>query len=425
MTDAARRHSGRVSDVAIIGCGIVGLSIAHQLQARGLGCLLIDPRGPAGGASFGNLGAVAAGNLMPQSGDYRLGDVLHRLFEPLSALKPGWAAVPSRLHWLWRFARQANATCIQVSLDATHRINRLARRAWHDLAEATDLTALIAQTGYLQVYSEDAYFEHMAPTREQMRLRDVPFDLLDARQLHEFEPALSRNLKHGVLQPDALFLRAPDEFCRRLFNRLCARGADTLISDALAIIREGAGYRVSTLRGDVHVDQVVLAAGAWSNDLLRDWGVRLPMVAMQGGHLSYPVRSEMARPVHWMERRLLLSPMASGVRAGTLGGLVPCGRSARPGPLQARHAHVQQVLPALSATPSSQWCSASPCTPDSLPLLGWVPGERIFVATGHGQLGLTQAPVTADWVARLMTGESVEVDLSPYRLDRFQAGACA
>ncbi len=419
MIDAAKRHSGRVSDVAIIGCGIVGLSIAHRLQARGLGCLLIDPRGPAGGASFGNSGAVAVGNLMPLSGAFTLAGLLRSLRDPFSTKKLDWAALPSHLRWLWQFARHADAEGVGASLDATHRINRHARAAWRDLAEEANLTALIAETGYLQAYSDERQFEQAAPAREQLRHRGVELDLLDAHQLHALEPELSNDLKHGVLQRDALFLREPDEFCRRLFNRLCARGADTLMSDAVAIEREGVGYRIRTLRGDVHVDQVVVAAGAWTNELLRDWDVRLPLVALHGCHLAYPVRGNVARPVHWVEGRMLLSPMASGIRVSAMTGIGPSigGRTTSP---QFLDGLARRLLPALSAAPSSEWSSASPCTPDSLPMLGWVRDERIYVATGHGQLGLTQAPITGEWVARVMTGERVAVDLRPYRLDRFQ-----
>ncbi len=83
MSSVSWRPNPRVVDVAVIGCGIVGLSTAFQLQRRGLSCLLIDPRGPAGDASYGNAGAVSVGNLMPASASGTAWPALRGLRDPL------------------------------------------------------------------------------------------------------------------------------------------------------------------------------------------------------------------------------------------------------------------------------------------------------------------------------------------------------
>src|SRR5687768_1398580 len=67
MTSLSQNNAPRVADVAVIGCGIVGLSAAYYLRKRGLSCVLIDAKGPAGETSFGNAGSISVGNVMPQS----------------------------------------------------------------------------------------------------------------------------------------------------------------------------------------------------------------------------------------------------------------------------------------------------------------------------------------------------------------------
>jgi glycine/D-amino acid oxidase-like deaminating enzyme len=63
-----------------------------------------------------------------------------------------------------------------------------------------------------------------------------------------------------------------------------------------------------------------------------------------------------------------------------------------------------------------------PGTPDSLPVIGALPEwPNIIVATGHGHLGLTGAPMTARIVAGIATGERPNLDLSAYGITRFQA----
>jgi D-amino-acid dehydrogenase len=61
-----------------------------------------------------------------------------------------------------------------------------------------------------------------------------------------------------------------------------------------------------------------------------------------------------------------------------------------------------------------------PTTPDTLPVIGPLPNHpSILLAFGHGQLGLTGAPLTGRIIGALAAGESLNIDLTPYRADRF------
>lgn len=424
MTGASvPRRIAHVADVAVIGCGIVGLSTALRLQQRGLSCLLIDPRGPAGDASHGNAGSVSVGNLLPQSLPGTVGRALRGLRRPLSPLQLDWAAFPHYARWLWQFMRQGQAGRVPAIIAALNALNRRAGQAWQDLADGIGASSLLAATGYLHVYSQDETFERAAWAREQLREHAVAFDVLDAPQLRDLEPHIGPLARHGVFQRDSLFVREPGEFCRRLFNRLCARGADSLIAAATEIRNEGAGYRVSTTHGHAHVDQVVVAAGAWSGALLRPLGIRLPLAAARGYHLMYARQQNVARrPTLWAERYMVVSPMESGVRVTGFKELTAPGRPARPALSHRLDPEARHLFPRLAGPPVSEWAGLRACMPDSLPVLDRVAGERIFIATGHGHLGLTQGPVSGQLIADWMTGQPTAIPLQAYRLDRF-AGA--
>lgn len=420
MSSLPWRPHPRVADAAVIGCGIVGLSTAFQLQRRGLTCLLIDPRGPAGDASHGNAGVISVGNLMPQSAPGMMWPALRGLRDPLAPFKLDAGAWPYYAGWLLRFLRAGHPSRLAGIIDATHALNRAARAAWLDLAGAIGALDLISPTGYLHAYSEDAGFERAAGARAHMQRHGVAFDVLDRAQLRDLEPGLAAFARHGVLQRDALFVQEPGEFCRRLFNWLCARGADTLIASARAIEREGEGYRVRTSGGDVHADQIVLAAGAWSGELLRPFGLRLPVAAARGYHAMYP-RQEgvVCRPTLWAERYMVVSPMRSGVRVTAFKEMTAPGRASRPALIQGLAPQARLLFPSLAGEPVSDWAGLRPCTPDSLPILDRVDDERIFIATGHGHLGLTQGPISGELIAQSMMGEASPVPLAPYRLARF------
>lgn len=420
MTGFNGNDGARVADVAVIGCGIVGLSAAFHLQRQGMTCLLIDPNGPAGDASHGNAGAVSVGNLLPQSLPGTIGPALRGLWQPLAPLKLDWLALPAYARWLWQFLRAGDAAKLPAIIDALQALNVRASSAWRELAEAIDAVDLLDACGYLHVYSQDATFERAAWARGQLVQHGVAFDVLGAAQLRDLEPGIAPLARHGVFQRDSLLVRDPGEFCRQLFNRLCARAASPLIAAAQEIRPEGTGYRIATTRGAVHADRVLVAAGAWSGALLRRWDLQLPVAAARGYHRMYPRQDGVVRrPTLWAERYMVVSPMRGGVRVTGFKEMTAPGRPPRFHHIQRLAPEAQRLFPALSGPARADWAGLRPCTPDSLPILDRVPGERIFIATGHGHLGLTQGPISGRLMADWMCGKAPELDLDAYQLARF------
>ena len=80
----------------------------------------------------------------------------------------------------------------------------------------------------------------------------------------------------------------------------------------------------------------------------------------------------------------------------------------------------RRFLPELKTEGGTQWMGFRPSLPDSLPVIGPAPGEpRVIYAFGHGHLGLTQAPATAELVAQLAGGKPAGLDLAPFSAGRF------
>ncbi|WP_334178445.1 FAD-dependent oxidoreductase [Pseudoxanthomonas sp.] len=420
MSPSPSSPSLHTADVAVIGSGIVGLSTAHHLMDRGLSCLLIDAKGPAGETSFGNAGSISVGNVMPQSTPGIVTKALRMLANPLAPLKLDWGVSPSYARWLLQFLNQGRLQHVLPIIDALGAINTASRGAWLDLGERIGASELIAHTGYLHVYSEDATFAKGEWERGLMRERGVAFDVLDAVQLRELEPGIGAGFQRAVFQRESLAMRDPGDFCRRLFDDLRARGATSLIASASGIVRHGEGYRVDTDHGPVHAGRVVVAAGAWSNALLRPFGLKIPVIPARGYHLMYPqTQAVVQRPTLWAERYMVVSPMQAGIRMTSIKELTALDRDPHYALIHRLDPEARKLFPGIRGEPVSEWAGNRPCTPDSLPIIDRVPGEGIFVATGHGHLGLTQGPVTGKLIDQMMAGDRPEIPLAPYALARF------
>jgi len=67
------------------------------------------------------------------------------------------------------------------------------------------------------------------------------------------------------------------------------------------------------------------------------------------------------------------------------------------------------------------WCGLRPCSSDGLPIIDRFPGyNNLIIATGHGMLGITLAPLTGKLISQLACELTPDVDLTPLSVTRFK-----
>ncbi len=164
----------------------------------------------------------------------------------------------------------------------------------------------------------------------------------------------------------------------------------------------------------------VLAGGAWSARLLP----QLPVVPVKGQMLSLqgPIgalpRVVFGPGTYLVPREdgLLVVGATSEAEAGFAEGLTPCGQ-------RQLEQGIAALLPAASGwPPMERWWGFRPCTPDEGPLLGPGPISGLWLATGHHRNGVLLAALSAELVARGISGEASPRDaehLEAFRWDRF------
>ena len=184
---------------------------------------------------------------------------------------------------------------------------------------------------------------------------------------------------------------------------------------------DGEPAGLTTENDTLEVDGLVIAAGAFSRPFTKAVGTSPPLDTERGYHLWLPDPGvEMRRPVVVGDHKFGIVPMTGGIRlVGTVefGGLslAPDWRRAD---ILAELA--KPFVPDLNLAGAERWMGYRPSMPDSLPVIGRAPGRRnVYLAFGHGHLGLTMGAVTGRIIADLASGETPEIDLSPFDADRF------
>ena len=171
----------------------------------------------------------------------------------------------------------------------------------------------------------------------------------------------------------------------------------------------------------VDCDHVVITAGAWSASLMADLGLTVPLESERGYHLDLFGSSIRPRgPTYVSTGAFVATPMEGRVRlAGVLefGGL-NAGPSKAPFALLRRQ--VRRAFPGLTWQHEEEWMGHRPALPDSLPVIGAVPGvANAWAGFGHQHVGLTAGARTGRMLAQLITGTRPNIDISAFAPDRF------
>ncbi len=392
------------SRIAVIGAGIVGAAIALELRKRGAAVSLIDRDDPGRGCSYGNSGAISASSVAPLALPGVLASVPGMLLDDESALylPPGYLA--HALPWLLRFAASARPDRVQASVAALAALHAGALDKHAALTQEIGVPELLVRRGHLHLYPDG---RALAKDATSWRLREAHgyhVERLDRAGIVALEPAVGERYRIGLYLADHATIVNPFRYVQAIVGAFAARGG-RLQRDMVRSLaaQHGGGWKLMFEHGSEHYDQVVVAAGAWSRRLLDPLGVRVALESQRGYHVQFHgARDAISRTVVLADRKVFVTPMEEGLR---IGGTVEIGGLERP-PDPRRAALLERIaretFGGLECISAEQWMGHRPCMPDSVPVIGAAPGRPgLWLAIGHGHLGLTDAPATAERIADL------------------------
>ena len=412
----------KVNEFAVIGAGIVGVSCALYLQREGFSVKLIDKGEPGGAASYGNLGNIGIASCPPLAMPGILKKVPGMLLDPAAPLKFRWRDFPSTFPWLLRLLANSRKERVEYIARSRQSLLNRAHDALDPLVAESGAGELMRKAGLLITFESRSAIED-ADYALDLRLRNgVEINVLDGDETRQLEPALSRNIIRSWHFPELVHVKDPEALVKQ-FAELFARRGGTILRREVKGIEFGASGVEAIQTGDETIGSgnVVLAAGAWSRTLAKSLGASLPLVAERGYHTVFLDAEPGIRvPVISAERKLAITPMRNGVRAGGF------SEFAHPdAPPEMRHAraarrHAEALFPRLKSAKHLEWMGPRPSFPDSIPVIGRSPRFRnAWLAFGHDHLGLSLGAITGKLISEMAAGKPPSVDMSPFAPNRF------
>ena len=408
--------------ITIIGAGIVGIATASYLRRDGHEVTVIDRLPPGEYTSSGNAGILSPGSCVPIAMPGILGKVPGYLADPYGPLKVRWSYYPRALPWLWRFVTSTRRAQIESTADALISLLRQTFDAHLPLATHAGCSDLIRQTGYVVVYNTDQAYRGDAYAWKLRRDRGVICNELDAAGIEKLVPALARNYERGVYLPEQGFVANPERLTKTLAQQFERDGGKILQRDVLDIELGPQGPQaLITDAGRVPVETLVLCAGVHSAKFAAKLGDRVPLEAERGYHVTFSDSGlELPMPVCSAQNKLFVTPMEMGTRIA--GQTEFAGIDAEPdyGRADVLVHHMKRMFPHVREVDSTRWMGRRPSLPDSKPVIGRATRHtNVYYAFGHGHIGLVGSAPTGRIIAALVGGREPNIDITPFRVDRF------
>jgi len=413
-----------MSRVAVLGAGIVGICTALSLAERGVAVRLIDRSEPGQETSYGNAGVISPWSIIPQSLPgmaWRLPHLLFGRYRPLAVRPEFW---PHMIPWGLRFLRLGREAQVRRAADAMEILCGSSVDLYRRHLAGTGYEHLLRDSLYVHAFRDAGRDRLQALDYRIRRDKGAPLELVGADRLRQIEPALSRRFRAAVLIGGQARAMAPGRIAMVLADKARGLGVEIHRAGVREIQPTEQGWTIHCDEGRFTADRVVLSMGVWSRQLLASLGIQVPLVAERGYHVEFPEPGiTLDNSVMDMDAKFVASSMEGGLRAAGHAEFGP--PEAPPDPrreaLLLRQA--QSAFPDLTSHAPRFWMGRRPTLPDSLPMLGEIPGcPGLYAGFGHSHYGLMMAPKSGEVLADLLTGVRANRDLSAFDPGRFQRG---
>lgn len=358
-----------MSDILVIGGGVIGLMTARELADAGASVTLVEM------SETGRESSWAGGGI-------------------ISPLYP------------WRYPDAVTA----LARWSQHEYPQLCAR----LGEETGVDPELVRSGLLILDAEEA-----ATARAWAATHQAVIEVLDAVALEASEPGLGPRPERVLWMPEIAQVRNPRltrALRRAIEPRVTIREHEEVVE---LLVEAGRARGARSRQGEIRADQVVVCTGAWTGKLLEQIGaapeihpVRGQMILFFGkpGEIHHIVLSHDHYVIPRKDGRILIGSTLEEVgftKATTAEAKEELYRSA------------VELFPLLKHTPiEDHWSGLRPASPSGVPYIGGYPGiDGLYFNAGHYRNGLVTGPASARLVADLMLGRDPITDPAPYALN--------
>lgn len=412
--------------VLVIGGGVIGLCSAWYALKAGHRVTIVE-RGERShdSCSLGNAGMIVPSHFIPLAAPGMMAMGMRMLLNPESpfAIKPRLSG--ELVEWGLKFWQASTPDHVNRSAPLLRDMNLLSRSGYEELSEELPSGFGLEKRGLLMLCKSEHVLHEEAGMAKRSNELGVPAQVLSPEETAKLDPKIRMDVAGSVYFPKDCHL-SPNAFVARLTEALEQQGATFHWNSEVTGWKTESGniVGVQTTSGDYSADAYVLAGGAWTPQVGKTLGLRLPMQAGKGYSMTLKQPRELPEICSILtEARVAVTPMLGALRFGGTMELGDTNLSVNTARVRGIIKSIPRYFPSFREedfTGQPVWSGLRPCSPDGLPYLGrtarW---QNLIVATGHAMMGLSLGPVTGMLVSDLLCDAAPRLEIGLLSPDRY------
>jgi len=329
------------------------------------------------------------------------------------------------MRWGMLFWKYSTPAHVERSIPVLRDISLLSKQLFQEMASTGEIDFGWHEHGLLMLYKNADTEHEMAEEAHLANRAGIVAEILNPQEVQALEPNVKVSVRGAVYYPgDAQII--PHLLIKNLLKLLKNKGVQVFENEEI-IDFEKKGETITAVRtpnGQHPVQQLVIAAGAWSPILTEKLGISLPLQGGKGySFMVENVKNNIHVPAIMLEARATATPMGGDLRfAGTLevaGTDLRVNMNRVKGIVQGINNYYPEIEVNLPQK-EKVWSGLRPCSPDGLPYIGQVKGfENVTLATGHGMMGVSLGPATGKLVSEIVIGKTTSMDIASFNPQRF------
>jgi D-amino-acid dehydrogenase len=413
------------TETLVIGGGAIGICCAYYLQGLGKNVTVVEKDDICSGSSYGNAGLIVPSYSTPLAAPGVIVQGLKWMFNPESPFYIKPRLNKEFVSWLWKFRNACNENNVRKALPVLSGLSSASMALFDDLATLDELNFGYEKNGIIEIFNTPKGFDKGVKDARRLQQYGIEHQVLEKGEIVQYTQGLRTTGVGGIFFPGDAHL-IPDQFVRQLAGHLENQGVQ-MLTEVEVLGFETSGRKVTTVkttRGDISVEDVILASGSGSAEMARELKIKVLMEPAKGYSITYKRPPGFPSvPLAMAEAKVVLTPMSDVLRlAGTL-ELAGSDMSINKRRLHAILKAVSAYLPDIDTDALELieiWRGLRPCSPDGLPYIGRPRRyDNLIISTGHGMKGISLAPITGKIVSQLASDQAPAVDISALSIERF------
>jgi glycine oxidase len=232
-------------------------------------------------------------------------------------------------------------------------------------------------------------------------------------QLAQIEPAMRIGGVSGIWMPDIAQVRNP-RIARALTELMPKLGIEVITDTAIDGFQSDGNQVSAVISGGktFSADRYVVCSGAWTGDLLQQTGLTIPVKPVKGQMILFRAKPGDIQRIVLEEDRYVIPRRDGRVLFGSTVEHSGFDKAISDAARDELHAIAVERFPILkNCEIEHHWAGLRPGSPDGIPVIGRHPAfENLFINAGQFRNGVVLAAGSCELVARLVNGESCELD---------------